>query len=165
MGLYDDEIRKLQRTLADEQNELASRRAKLDADERDMETMKDEYRIGKLIIRASVGTVLALVLLIGGCAGLKPQYKLYQANVEKQAQIAESRAKAEAAKYEANAERTRAQGVADANKIVASSITDQYIRWLYVDQMDRLQGQVIYIPTEGGLPILEAGKRGTTTEG
>ncbi len=69
------------------------------------------------------------------------------------------RGKAEAATLLADAEVERAKGVAQANEIIADSLTDEYIRWLYVDQLDQTNGQIIYIPTEAGLPILEAGNR------
>jgi hypothetical protein len=125
--------------------------------------MSYEPRSDATIAKWIVGGILAAVVLcfaiyfVFRLAG--PQLNLYKANTEKKAAIAEARAKADAARYLAEAEVARAKGVAEANRVIAASITEEYVRWLYVDQMDQLQGQVIYIPTEGGIPILEAGTR------
>jgi regulator of protease activity HflC (stomatin/prohibitin superfamily) len=77
-------------------------------------------------------------------------------------QVADARARAEAATLLAESEVERAKGVAEANRIIADSITPEYTTWLYVDQLDEVianGGQIIYIPTEAGIPILEAGGR------
>ncbi len=37
-----------------------------------------------------------------------------------------------------------------------------YLRYLYIQNLEDSKGQIIYVPTEGGLPILEAGQRGTS---
>src|SRR5262245_12692809 len=90
---------------------------------------------------------------------IKPQINLYKANTEKKAAVAEAKAKRDSATYLAQAEVERAKGVAAANKEIAESLTDRYIEWLYVDQMDQLgDHSIIYVPTEGGIPILDAGR-------
>lgn len=100
---------------------------------------------------------ISVVVIAWGFIG--PQLRLYKANTEKQAAVAEAKAVADSARYLANAEIVRAEGVAEANRIIADSITDEYTRWLYVDQLDEINGQIIYVPTEAGIPILEAGQR------
>lgn len=115
-------------------------------------------RLAKWAVAAIVVTVIALSAVVVVWRLINPQLNLYKANTEKQSQIAVSRAKADAAVFEKAAEITRAEGVSEANRIIASSITDEYIRWLYVDQLDRIEGQIIYIPTEAAIPILEAGR-------
>ncbi len=111
-----------------------------------------------------VTTIVVVLLAVWQLA--MPQARLYRAKVERQAQIADARAKADAAEFLADAEVRRAEGVAEANQIIAESITGEYIRWLYVDQLDEIDGQVIYVPTEAGIPILEATRTapGTTSE-
>jgi len=45
---------------------------------------------------------------------------------------------------------------------IGNSLKDNeaYLRWLYIEALKEKQGaEVIYVPTEAGLPILEAGKR------
>ncbi len=102
--------------------------------------------------------LLFLLVIIWVWRLASPRYTLYSANIDRQVLVREAEAERDAAVFLAEAEVERARGVAEANEIIAESITPDYIRWLYVDQMDQLEGQVIYIPTEGGLPILEAGR-------
>lgn len=127
----------------------------------------------KETIRAAtylVGAVFFVALcFLAGC----PQYNVYEQRLAGEAELAkamyntkvaiqEASAKQEAAKYLAQAEVARAEGVAQANKIIGNSLKDNesYLRWLYIEGMKEKTGQeVIYIPTEAGLPILEAGKR------
>jgi hypothetical protein len=129
------------------------------------ENQVNEEPSGAKITAVVVGGIIALIVLCFvlwlAIALIGPQLRLYRANTEKQAAVAEARARADAAVYLKDAEVTRAEGVAEANEIIAESITDEYVRWLYVDQLDQVQGQIIYIPTEGGIPILEANRLAT----
>jgi hypothetical protein len=60
----------------------------------------------------------------------------------------------------------RAEGVAKANKIIGDSLKENeaYLRYLWISEMKETKDQIIYIPTEANLPILEAGRglRGRT---
>ena len=75
--------------------------------------------------------------------------------------IEEAKAKLEASKSLAKAEIERAKGVAEANKIIGSSLknNESYLRYLYIQGLQDKDNNIIYVPTEAGLPILEAGKR------
>lgn len=114
----------------------------------------------------SIGLCLTL-LFMWGC----PNYKVYQQNLEGEAELAratqnrqitiqEAQAKKEAAHDLAEAEIIRAGGVAKANEIIGQSLknNESYLRYLWIDNMDKTSNQVIYIPTEAGLPILEANR-------
>jgi regulator of protease activity HflC (stomatin/prohibitin superfamily) len=117
--------------------------------------------------------LLIFVLLnLSGCTFYPPYYayeqewvgkaELAKADYSKQVVVQEAKAKEEAAHFLANAEVARAEGVAKANKIIGNSLKDNesYLRWLYIEGMREKTGQeIIYIPTEAGLPILEAGHR------
>jgi len=35
---------------------------------------------------------------------------------------------------------------------------ESYLRYLWIDHLDKVTGQIVYVPTEAGLPILEAGR-------
>lgn len=89
--------------------------------------------------------------------------ELAKAEQNRQIRVAEATAQKDSAKALAEAEVIRAQGVAEANKIIGDSLrgNESYLRYLYINSLaESGQAQVIYIPTEAGLPILEAGKRG-----
>lgn len=64
------------------------------------------------------------------------------------------------AKAEAQAEIERAKGVAEANRIIGESLkgNSEYLRYLQIDAIRNSQGDKIYIPTEAGIPIIEARK-------
>lgn len=118
--------------------------------------------------------VLIATMLVGfpGC-GLWPPYNVWQqrqegmaelakADFSKQVAVQEAKAKEEAAAYLAQAEVARAKGVAQANAIIGDSLknNEAYLRWLYIEALKEKTGaETIYVPTEAGLPILEAGKR------
>lgn len=82
-----------------------------------------------------------------------------EANNESATQNAQATIKIETAK--ATAEIERAKGVAEANRIIGDSLkgNEAYLRYLYINGLTQGSGQIIYVPTEAGLPILEAGKR------
>lgn len=92
-------------------------------------------------------------------AGMAGQATLRQADFDRQTKVVEAKANEEAQVYNAQAEVARARGVAQANNIIKDSITDQYIRYLWVQTLDKgNHDQIIYVPTDTGLPITEAGR-------
>ena len=115
----------------------------------------------------------ALFLLTGGvgsCMYIAPKYNVWQQEMSGKAEYAkaeqnrkikieEAKANLEAEKLNAQAEVERAKGAAEAIKIENGSITPTYIQYLWVRQQNaNTNNRIIYIPTEAGLPILEAGK-------
>jgi hypothetical protein len=56
----------------------------------------------------------------------------------------------------ADAEVIRAEGVAKANKIIGDSLTEGYLRYLWIQGLQTNQMQVVYVPTEANLPIMES---------
>lgn len=118
--------------------------------------------VSRHVVKYLLGAIAVALIIIWTWRLISPRYVLYQANIERQVQVADARAKSEAATLLADSEIERAKGVAEANRIIADSITPEYTTWLYVDQLDEVVangGQIIYIPTEAGIPILEAGQR------
>lgn len=93
--------------------------------------------------------------------------ELARAQFNRQIKIQEAEATLEAAKHLADAEIERARGVAKANEIIGSSLknNEQYLRYLWIHNLESGSNSVIYVPTEAGLPILEAGKRSTNKQG
>ena len=109
---------------------------------------------------------------IGGCAYVLPRYKVWSAEMEGQAELAqaegnrkiavlEAQAKLDSAKALASAEIERAKGVAEANRIIGESLqgNEGYLRYLWIQNLESGSNSVIYVPTEANLPILESGKR------
>jgi regulator of protease activity HflC (stomatin/prohibitin superfamily) len=84
-----------------------------------------------------------------------------EAEQDRQIRVREAQAKLDAAKFESESEIERARGVAEANKIIGESLknNEAYLRYLWVQGLNDNSGEVIYVPTEANLPILEAGKR------
>jgi regulator of protease activity HflC (stomatin/prohibitin superfamily) len=122
----------------------------------------------------SIIGALALVVLL--FLVFWPQYNVYaqqkhgeaelaRATQNRQVRVQEALAKYEAADYDAKTDVRRATGVAAANKIIADSLggPEGYLRWRYIEMLQETSAQgghqIIYIPTEAGLPLLEAGKR------
>ena len=62
------------------------------------------------------------------------------------------------AKKDAEIEVARATGVAKSNEIIAASISDNYLRYKWIEGLQKNQQTVVYVPTEANLPIMEAGR-------
>lgn len=115
---------------------------------------------------ALVATILLLTaVFMFGC----PRYDVWQqemvgraelakAEQNRQIKIEEAKANLEAEKLNAQAEVERAKGAAEAIAIENGSLTPTYIQYLWVRQQNTATSKVVYIPTEAGLPILEAGQ-------
>lgn len=113
---------------------------------------------------------LIIMVIIGTFMFGYPRYKVWQQEMDGKAEFAkaeqnrkirieEAKANLEAEKLNAQAEIERAKGAAKAIEIENGSITPTYIQYLWVRQQANLGDKtVIYIPTEGNLPILEAGR-------
>lgn len=112
--------------------------------------------------------LLTIVLGMWGC----PQYSVWQQGLSGKAALAraeedrriavlEAQALKDSAAFKAEAEIVRARGVAEANEIIGESLkgNTEYLRYLWIDGLKSDKSDVIYVPTEAGLPILEAGQR------
>ena len=84
--------------------------------------------------------------------------ELARADSNRKIAILEAQAKQESAKSLAEAEIIRARGVAEANKIIGSSLdqNESYLRYLWIQSLNSNGKEVIYVPTEANLPILES---------
>lgn len=112
-----------------------------------------------------------IILLVAGLLYLIPIYRVWASELRGKAEYAraeqnrrikieEAKANLEAEKLNAQAEIERAKGAAEAIKIENGSITPTYIQYLWVRQQNASSNnRLIYIPTEAGLPILEAGRK------
>ena len=118
-----------------------------------------------------IATGLFLILGgVGSCMYVIPKYNVWRQEMEGKAEFAkaeqnrkikieEAKANLEAEKLNAQAEIERAKGAAEAIRIENGSITPAYIQYLWVRQQNaNTNNKIIYIPTEAGLPVLEAGR-------
>ena len=62
------------------------------------------------------------------------------------------------AKKDAEIEIARANGVAQSNKIIAGSIDETYLHYLWITGLQKNNMQVIYVPTEANIPIMESSR-------
>ncbi|HET6942027.1 MAG TPA: membrane protease subunit [Sphingomicrobium sp.] len=113
-----------------------------------------------------VGGLLLAVALFG-----YPQYRVYsqrlageaalaEAQSSRQVAILEARAKRESAVSLAEAEVLRAEGAAKANRILQDSLggPEGYLRYLQIQALEESKANLIYVPTEAGLPVTEANR-------
>ena len=118
---------------------------------------------------AAVLCFAAVVLLVIFLFWAWPRYNVYrqemsgvallrEAESSRKILIEEANAKKEAAKALAEAEIERAKGVAEANEIIGTSLknNEAYLRYLWIQGLQDGSSEVIYVPTEANLPIMEA---------
>lgn len=134
----------------------------------------------KMIIRVAIGMAISIVVISALSMILMPKYRIYKQDLQGQANLrqqewekkilveqakaqnesatlnAEATIKQETAKAEA--EIIRAKGVAEANRIIGQSLkgNEEYLNYLWINNIEKTGSEKIYIPTEAGMPILEA---------
>ena len=132
----------------------------------DVEVARLNRQVAKWVTLA----IIMLVAVITASMFFVPRYRVWsegkrgeaeymRAEQNRRIKVEEAKANLEAEKLNAQAEIERAKGAAEAIKIENGSITPTYIQYLWVRQQNaNTNNRIIYIPTEAGLPILEAGK-------
>ena len=123
-----------------------------------------------------IATIVAIVVVIGAVLVGLPTYNVYskqmagkaayeQAVQDRRIRVLEAQAALDSAQLTAQAEIARARGTNEANRIMAESLggPENYLRWAYIHMLeesaDKPGREIIYIPTEAGMPVLEAGRR------
>ena len=129
-------------------------------------------------MRIDLTPIVILALIIAAIGGLAwaamaglPTYHIWRAEQDGAAELAranqnrriavlEAEARLESERLNAQAEIARAEGVAAANEIVAEGLggPEGYLRYLWISSLNENRQNVVYVPTEAGLPILEAGR-------
>ena len=123
----------------------------------------------------TIGSVIVVGVVVAGLLIGFPTYNVYskqmagkaayeEAVQNRRIRVLEAQAALDSAKLTASAEIERAKGTNEANRIMAQSLggPENYLRWSYINMLQETAGkgdrQVIYLPTEAGMPILEAGR-------
>ena len=90
---------------------------------------------------------------------LSGKAELKEAEWSKQIAIEEAQARLESAKFDAQSEVEKAKGVAEANEIIGDSLKNNtaYLTWRWIEGLHDDHTDVIYVPTEANIPIMEAG--------
>jgi len=128
---------------------------------------KEEVETHKIVMKWTRGILLVVVVVVSlslwGCprykvwsAEMKGRAEMAEAEQNKQIQIEEAKANLEAQRLNSEAEVVRAEGMAKAIEIENGKLTESYIHYLWVRNIDKMDGEKIYIPTEANMPILEA---------
>lgn len=127
-----------------------------------------------------------LVLLIIGALLLGlimwgwPKYNVWRQEMAGKAEMAkaeqnrrilveEAKARLEAEKLNAEAEVARARGMAEAMKIENGQLNSIYTQYLFVRTLEKLADkgnlpQIIYMPSEGLLPVMDLNKKPLSSE-
>lgn len=131
-----------------------------------MKNQRGQSSEGVLITIGLLMIIIVLAALLFGWQWFKVfsqeqsgKARLAEARWSRQIAVEEAKAKLESEKLNASSEVERAKGVAEANKIIGDSLqdNDEYLRYLWITHVEGGQNkQVIYVPTEAGLPILES---------
>lgn len=133
----------------------------------------DEYKLkskettAKIFKWAFLCALVVIAVIVALMMGL-PSYNVYSqkkqgeavlahAQSSREVAVAEAKAKMESATLLAQADTIRAHGIARSNQIIGQSLTDAYLHWFWIDNIDK-SNNVIYVPTEANMPIMEAGR-------
>ncbi len=130
---------------------------------------KEDKNLIISLLKIACFSLIALVSIIWSWAALHNVYNVWASRKAGEAELAraesnrqiktlEAKAAQESAHHLAEAEVIRAQGVAKANQIIGDSLNgnEAYLRYLWIQGLQTNQMQVVYVPTEANLPLLEA---------
>lgn len=116
-----------------------------------------------MVVIIFLGMIFSYFQFVNPMVGVYKERKrgeaeLARAESNRQIKTLEAKAEMEASHSLAEAEVIRSKGVAEANKIIGTSLkgNEAYLRYLWVQGLQTNQMQTVYIPTEAGMPILEA---------
>ncbi len=129
----------------------------------------EDKKFSALVLKwISICLIILSIIVIALMAGLPPygvwqqelagRAELKRAEQNRQIAINEAKARQESAVFLKQEEIIRAEGVAEANKIIGDSLrkNEAYLRYLWIRGLHDGSSEVIYVPTEANLPILEA---------
>jgi len=119
--------------------------------------------------KITIGIIVGILAIIAILMIAIPKYRVWSqemqgraefARAEQNRQIMVTQAEAQllVEKLNAQMEVERAKGVAEAMEIITEYINQPYLFWRFINMLQTTQNQIIYIPTEGMMPVLEAGR-------
>lgn len=122
-----------------------------------------------------ISIVVIIVVLMFGL----PLYNVWQQEMAGKAEMAkaeqnrkilieEAKARLEAEKLNAQAEVERARGMAEAMRLENGTLNTTYNQYLFIRTLEKLADkgdlpQIIYMPSEGLVPVMDVSKKSKTT--
>lgn len=131
--------------------------------------VEQELNVPAVIRDGVLGFLAIIAAMMFGCPsynvwqqGMSGKAKLAEAEYSRQIAVAEANAVFESSKLKAQARVEMAKGEAQANSILGDSLknNEAYLRYLWIEGLQTNQMQVVYVPTEANLPIMEASRFG-----
>jgi regulator of protease activity HflC (stomatin/prohibitin superfamily) len=129
--------------------------------------------VGKIVF----GIVTLVIVLIAAMMFGLPRYNVWQQEMAGKAEMAkaeqnrrilveEAKAKLEAEKLNAQAEIERARGMAEAMKVENGTLSETYNQYLFIRTLEKIADkgdlpQIIYVPSNGLLPVMDINKSST----
>ncbi|MEQ3661376.1 MAG: hypothetical protein ABNG98_08825 [Flavobacterium sp.] len=126
--------------------------------------------IGKIVF----GVITLVIVLIAAMMFGLPRYNVWQQEMAGKAEMAkaeqnrrilveEAKAKLEAEKLNAQAEIERARGMAEAMKVENGTLSETYNQYLFIRTLEKIADkgdlpQIIYVPSNGLLPVMDINK-------
>jgi len=130
----------------------------------------------KAVFYIFMGIVVIIVILMFGL----PLYNVWQQEMAGKAEMAkaeqnrkilieEAKARLEAEKLNAQAEVERARGMAEAMRLENGTLNTTYNQYLFIRTLEKLADkgdlpQIIYMPSEGLVPVMDVSKKTKTAE-
>lgn len=134
------------------------------------------YEVYKMVMPnwwvVSLVSVFIIIALIAICMWIFPVYSVWaakkrgqaalaEANYAEQVAIAEATARLNSAEMNKQAEIVEAEAVSESIGKIGSALQDNegYLRWQWIKSLADTENEIIYVPTEANLPILEASRK------
>ena len=126
-----------------------------------------KQNVSKIVVGIVFAVVILIIVLMFGL----PKYNVWQQEMAGKAEMAkaeqnrkilveEAKARLEAEKLNAQAEIERARGMAEAMKVENRTLNETYNQYLFIRTLEKLADkgdlpQIIYIPSNGLLPVMD----------
>lgn len=77
--------------------------------------------------------------------------------LQREQQVAAERFQTEIIQERARQQAEQAKGIAEAQQIISEGLTPEYLTFFYIQQLTEMpDGTVVYVPTEGGIPLIRS---------
>jgi len=130
----------------------------------------------KFVLYTLVTVVLLIVIMMFGL----PVYNVWQQEMAGKAEMAkaeqnrrilveEAKARLESEKLNAQAEVERAKGMSESMRIENGQLNETYNQYLFIRTLEKLADkgslpQIIYVPTNGMMPVMDLNTKNNTSE-